>query len=69
MEPLTEETHRWVLFPIQHPDIYKMAKDAEACIWHSEELDLEDDVEQFQRLSDDEKEYITCVLAFFSPLC
>ena len=66
MEPLTEETHRWVLFPIQHPDIYKMAKDAEACIWHSEELDLEDDVEQFQRLSDDEKQYITCVLAFFA---
>ena len=66
MEPLTEETHRWVLFPIQHPDIYKMAKDAEACIWHSEELDLEDDVEQFQRLSDDEKRYITCVLAFFA---
>lgn len=65
-EMLTQDAHRWVLFPIQYPDIYKMAKNAEACIWHSEELDLEDDVEQFKRLSKDEKKYVTCILAFFA---
>ena len=66
-EPLLKENdQRWVLFPIKYPDLYKMAKKAEAAIWHAEEIDLEPDVEQFKRLSDGERHYITVVLAFFA---
>lgn len=66
-EPMLEENEqRWVLFPIKYNDIFKMAKKAEACIWHAEEIDLEPDVEHFKRLSEDEKHYITVVLSFFA---
>ncbi|KAI0269173.1 ferritin-like superfamily [Gloeopeniophorella convolvens] len=44
-EPLlTESTRRFVLFPIQYHDIWKMYKQAQASFWTSEEIDLSHDI-------------------------
>ena len=44
MEPLLrEDNHRYVLFPIQHHDIWSMYKKALASFWTVEEVDLSSD--------------------------
>ena len=44
MEPLlTENPNRFVLFPIQHNDVWQMYKKAEASFWTAEEIDLSQD--------------------------
>ena len=44
IEPiLRENPKRFVLFPIQHNDIWQMYKKAEASFWTAEELDLAQD--------------------------
>jgi len=40
-EPLLRENpKRFVIFPIQYPDIWAMYKEAEASFWSAEEVDL-----------------------------
>ena len=59
MEPLLtcqSNAEKYVLFPIQHKEIWKMYKKAEACFWTAEELDLNDDVAQWEnKLNDTER--------------
>ena len=43
-----------------------MYKKAEASFWTAEELDLANDYKDWERLSDDERHFITHVLAFFA---
>ena len=44
-EPILKENpNRFVLFPIQHSDIWEMYKKQEASIWTAEELDLSPDL-------------------------
>ena len=67
MEKLLEENpNRFVLFPIQHPDIWKFYKQAEASFWTAEEIDLSDDLNDYNNLTDGEKYFINNVLAFFA---
>ncbi len=67
MEPLLQENKkRFVLFPIQHPEIWKMYKQAEASFWTAEEIDLAPDLKDWERLSSDEQHFIKHVLAFFA---
>jgi len=68
MEPiLTESIDRLVLFPIKYKNVWKMYKDAEASIWHAEEIDLADDLNDWNyRLNDNERHFISHVLAFFA---
>ena len=68
IEPiLIENPQRFVLFPIQHDDIWKFYKNAEACIWTAEEIDLQADlVDWEEKLTPDEKHFIKHVLAFFA---
>ena len=41
LEPILEENkNRFVLFPIQHDDIWKAYKTQEASIWTAEEIDF-----------------------------
>jgi ribonucleoside-diphosphate reductase subunit M2 len=41
LEPLLRENpRRFVIFPIQYPDIWNMYKKAEASFWTVEEVDL-----------------------------
>jgi ribonucleoside-diphosphate reductase beta chain len=67
MEPLLQENNnRFVLFPIQHPEIWKMYKQAEASFWTAEEIDLAPDLADWEKLSDNEQHFIKHVLAFFA---
>ena len=66
-EPLLQENpHRFVLFPIQHNDIWRMYKKAEASFWTAEEIDLSTDAADWVRLSTNEQHFISHVLAFFA---
>jgi len=44
-EPILQEnSNRFVLFPIQHADIWQYYKKAEASFWTAEEIDLSQDL-------------------------
>lgn len=64
---LQEDPNRFVLFPIQHHDIWQAYKTHEAAFWTAEEIDLSQDLTDWrEKLNDDEKHYIKHVLAFFA---
>ncbi|EKB61170.1 ribonucleoside-diphosphate reductase small subunit [Bergeyella zoohelcum] len=67
-EPLLiENKDRFVIFPIQHNDIWKFYKNAEASFWTAEEVDLSPDLHDWQnKLNDNERFFISRVLAFFA---
>ena len=66
-EPLLiEDKTRFVLFPIQQPDIWEMYKKAEASFWTAEELDLCHDMKDWEKLTENERHFISHVLAFFA---
>lgn len=67
-EPLLKENKdRFVLFPIKHDDIWQWYKKAEASFWTAEEIDLHQDLTDWeQKLNDDERYFIKHVLAFFA---
>jgi hypothetical protein len=66
-EPLLQTNpHRFVLFPIQHDDIWRMCKKAEASFWTAEEIDLSAEPSDWKRLSLTERHFILHVLAFFA---
>ncbi|AST09231.1 ribonucleotide reductase small subunit [Murmansk poxvirus] len=67
MEPiLIENPNRFVIFPIQYHDIWNMYKKAEASFWTAEEVDLSKDLNDWNKLTSDEKHFIKHVLAFFA---
>ena len=64
---LVENPNRFVLFPIEHEDIWKLYKQQEACIWTAEEIDLGQDITDWEhKLNNDEQHFIKNVLAFFA---
>lgn len=67
-EPLLTETKsRFVLFPIEHQDIWDMYKRAEAQFWTAEEVSLSKDITEWgTALTADERHFIEHVLAFFA---
>lgn len=66
-EPILQENKkRFVLFPIQHHDIWKYYKQAEASFWTAEEIDLSQDLKDWANLNDGERHFISHVLAFFA---
>jgi len=66
-EPLlTPDDKRFVMFPIQHQDIWEMYKKQVDCFWRAEEIDLSRDVNDWSTLSHDEKFFISMILAFFA---
>lgn len=67
VEPLLDPSKtRYVMFPIQHPDIWQFYKKAESAFWTVEEVLLSIDVTDFAKLSKDEQHFIKYVLAFFA---
>jgi ribonucleoside-diphosphate reductase beta chain len=68
MEPiLIENPNRFVVFPIQHPDLWDFYKKSEASFWTAEEIDLAADLVDWRtKLTDDERHFIKHVLAFFA---
>ena len=63
---LMENPNRFVLFPIEHDDIWKWYKQSQACIWTAEEIDLSQDLVDWEKLNDNERHFIKHVLAFFA---
>lgn len=66
-EPILKENKdRFVLFPIRHHDIWKYYKQAEASFWTAEEIDLSQDLRDWEAMNDGERHFISHVLAFFA---
>ena len=66
-EPLLRPNpRRFVILPIQFPDIWQMYKKAEASFWTIEEVDLGRDLIHWESLKDDERYFLSHVLAFFA---
>lgn len=66
-EPILQDNkNRFVLFPIQHNDIWEYYKKAEASFWTAEEIDLSQDLKDWNNLNDGERHFISHVLAFFA---
>lgn len=66
-EPLLRDNpHRFVIFPIQYHDIWQMYKKAEASFWTAEEVDLSKDHLHWESLKEEERWFISHVLAFFA---
>lgn len=61
-----KDVSRFVLFPIKENDLWQLYKDAEASFWTAEEVDLYQDLNDWQKLNDNEKHFIKYVLAFFA---
>jgi ribonucleotide reductase beta subunit family protein with ferritin-like domain len=67
VEPiLREDDSRYVMFPIQHNDIWQMYKKQMDCFWRCEEVDLSKDLGDWGMLNKDEQYFISMVLAFFA---
>ncbi|KAL0578277.1 Ribonucleotide-diphosphate reductase (RNR), small subunit [Marasmius crinis-equi] len=66
-EPLlAASSDRFVLFPIKYDQIWSMYKKAQASFWRAEEIDLSKDLRDWKNLSDDERFFLSRILAFFA---
>ena len=63
---LQENKNRFVLFPLQHHDIWEFYKKAEQVFWTAEEIDLAQDLSDWEQLKPNEQHFIKHVLAFFA---
>lgn len=67
MEPLLiSDDSRYVMFPIKYDDIWQMYKKQVDCFWRPEEIDLTKDIQDWATLNNDEKHFISMILAFFA---
>ncbi len=59
--------NRFVLFPIKYNDIWKMYKKAKSLFWMAEEINLSDDLNDWNnKLNKNERNFIKNILAFFA---
>ncbi len=66
-EILRENDNRFVLFPIKYHQVWEMYKKHMAVFWTAEEIDLVPDLNDWEtKLNNDERHFISNVLAFFA---
>lgn len=66
-EPLlTSSENRYVMFPIENEEIWKMYKKQVECFWRCEEVDLAKDLSHWTSLNEQEQYFIKMILAFFA---
>lgn len=67
-EPILQENpNRFVVFPIQHHDIWDLYKKSIASFWTIEEIDFSSDIRDWNdKLNDNERFFIKNILAFFA---
>jgi ribonucleoside-diphosphate reductase subunit M2 len=66
-EPLlAPDDNRFVMFPIKYQDVWEMYKKQIDCFWRAEEIDLSKDLVHWDSLNQDEKHFISMILAFFA---
>ena len=63
---LTENPGRFVIFPIEHNDIWEYYKQHQAAFWTAEEVDLTNDIRDWENLTENEKYFVKNVLSFFA---
>ena len=63
---LREDHNRYVMFPIKDNSIWEMYKKAEDSFWRVEEVDVSKDIDDWNKLHDKEKYFISMILAFFA---
>ncbi|XP_023728900.1 ribonucleoside-diphosphate reductase small chain A [Lactuca sativa] len=63
---LMEQNQRFCMFPVKYHQLWEMYKKAQASIWTAEEVDLSLDIQQWQKLTESEKQFISHILAFFA---
>jgi len=63
---LTPNDSRYVMFPIQDDSIWKMYKKQVDCFWRAEEIEFGKDLADWNKLNEDEKYFISMILAFFA---
>jgi len=63
---LVENPGRFVIFPIEHNDIWEYYKQHQAAFWTAEEVDLTNDIRDWETLTENEKYFIKNVLSFFA---
>jgi ribonucleoside-diphosphate reductase subunit M2 len=63
---LKENPNRWVMFPIKYPQVWEMYKKHEASFWTAEEIDLSQDLKDWEKLAESERHFIKHILAFFA---
>lgn len=68
IEPILQENkNRFVIFPIKHHDIWDWYKKMEASFWTAEEIDLHQDLNDWNnKLSEEERYFVKHILAFFA---
>jgi ribonucleoside-diphosphate reductase beta chain len=63
---LRPNRERFVVLPIKYDQVWQMYKKAEASFWTAEEIDLHEDIVDWNKLNDNERHFISHVLAFFA---
>jgi ribonucleoside-diphosphate reductase beta chain len=63
---LVENPGRFVIFPIEHNDIWEYYKQHQAAFWTAEEVDLTNDIRDWEKLTENEQYFIKNVLSFFA---
>jgi ribonucleotide reductase beta subunit family protein with ferritin-like domain len=63
---LAPNDSRFVLFPIHYHSIFEMYKKHLASFWTADEVDLYQDLKDWQKLNEKEQHFIKNVLAFFA---
>jgi ribonucleoside-diphosphate reductase beta chain len=65
-ELLKENSGRFVLFPIKYDDMYQLYKKAEGSFWTASEIDLSKDLNDWEKLNENEKYFIKNIIGFFA---
>lgn len=66
-EPILKKNpNRFVIFPIEHNDIWEFYKTHQSAFWTAEEIDLTGDIRDWEKLTENEQYFIKNILSFFA---
>lgn len=57
---------RFVVLPVEYPELWELYKKHQAAFWTAEEIDLSSDLADWERLNSGERHFLSHVLAFFA---
>ena len=63
---LKPNPNRFTIFPLQYHSLWHLYKKGQMSNWTAEEIDFSKDTEHWESLTDNEKHFIKCILAFFA---
>ena len=63
---LQDDDRDYTLFPLKYSNLFSLYKKALASFWTVEEVDLSKDMNDWNKLSDNERHFIKNILAFFA---